>query len=53
MQAYLTQGNKALVIATTSPTVETITYSNSDAWPRICTRELTLMPVPPVKETGK
>ena len=52
LNAFIAQGNKAIAVATTNPNVETITYSNLDSFPRICHREVTLMPIPPVKNMG-
>jgi hypothetical protein len=37
------QNSSALTLATLVPTVETITYSNGDVWPRICHRSRVLI----------
>lgn len=50
VDAYIAQGNKAIVTATVIPVVENITFSNNGSpltLPRICARETTLMPIPP------
>jgi hypothetical protein len=49
VDAYIAQGSKAIVIATVAPFVENITFSgtNPGPFPRICTREATLMPISP------
>lgn len=49
VDAYIAQGNKAIVTATAAPFVENITFSgtNPGPFPRICARETTLMPIPP------
>ena len=36
-------GAKVLTAATVAPIVETVTYSNGDAWPRICHRSRVLV----------
>jgi len=36
------EGGLTLTLATITPTVETIVFSNGDAWPRVCHRQRTL-----------
>ena len=42
----ISQNAQTLLVAYSTPTVETITYSNGDVWPRICHRSRVLIMLP-------
>jgi hypothetical protein len=46
LTGLISQNGQTLLVAHTAPTVETLTFSNGDVWPRICHRSRVLINLP-------